>query len=408
MKRLPFAVGLIAAWLLIVPVEAQNLEAELQRAAQQEMVSGNLKAAIAAYQEIVAKSGRNHGVAAQALLRMADAYRKLGDAESRRVYERLIREYPDQKSAVEIARSRLGGAATLAYSLAWSGPKVDAEGTISPDGRYLSYTDWDTGNLALHDFEEKADRPLTNGGTWAGQTAQYAEESTISRDGKQVAYSWFNGEGRYELRVLPLTASGFPTPQRLFTSADVMWIGPYDWSPDGRWIVVDVDRTDGVRQLGVVSAQDGSLRVLKGAGWGGSTALRFSRDGRFVAFDHPAVADKRGRFVSLVAVDGSGETDVVAHDSVNRLIDWSPDGGWLLFASDRRGSMDLWGLRVADGKPQGAARLLKAEVGGWSVGVTRSGVLLMGARVSDRDISIAPVDLAAGKATGTPVRPVTS
>jgi Tol biopolymer transport system component len=407
MKRLPFAVGLIAASLLIVPVEAQNLEAELQRAAQQEMVSGNLKTAIADYQAIVAKSGRNHGVAAQALLRMADAYRKLGDAESRRVYERLIREYPDQKSAVEIARSRLGGAATLAYSLAWSGPKVDAEGTISPEGRYLSYTDWDTGNLGLHDFEEKTDRPLTNGGTWAGQ-AQYAEESTISRDGKQVAYSWFNSEGRYELRVLPLTANGFPPPRRLFTSAEVMWIGPYDWSPDGRWIAVEIDRVDGVQQMGIVSVQDGRLRVLKGTGWGGSTILRFSRDGRFVAFDYPTSTDKRGRSVSLVAVDGSGETDVVAHDSLNRLIDWSPDGAWLLFASDRRGSMDLWGLPVANGKPQGAARLLKVEVGGWSVGVTRSGVLLMGARVSDRDISIVPVDLAGAKATGAPVRPVTS
>ncbi len=407
MKRLPFAVGLIAAWLLIVPVKAQNLEAELQRAAQQEMVTGNLKTAIAAYQAIVSRAGNNHGVAAQALLRMADAYRKLGDAESRRVYERLIREYPDQKSAVEIARSRLGGAATLTYSLAWSGPKVDAEGTISPDGRYLSYTDWDTGNLALHDFEEKTDRPLTNGGTWTGE-AQYAEESTISRDGKQVAYSWFNSENRYELRVLPLTSSGFPTPRRLYTSPEVMWIGPYDWSPDGRWIAVDISRVDGTMQMGIVSVQDGSLRVLKGAGWGGSTSLRFSRDGRFVAFDHAASEDGQGRHVSLVAIDGGSLTDVVIHDSNNRVVDWSPDGVWLLFSSDRRGSRDLWGVPVRDGKPLSAARLLKAEVGGWSLGVTRSGVLLMGVRMSDRDISIAPVDLGAGKLTGAPIRPVTS
>ena len=52
--------------------------------------------------------------------------------------------------------------------------------------------------------------------------------------------------------------------------------------------------------------------------------------------------------------------------------------------------------------------MLKAEVGGWSVGVTRSGALLMGARVSERDISIVPIDLSAAKLTGTPVRPVTS
>ena len=32
-----------------------------------------------------------------ALVRMADCYQKLGDAESRRIYEQVIREYPDQK-----------------------------------------------------------------------------------------------------------------------------------------------------------------------------------------------------------------------------------------------------------------------------------------------------------------------
>jgi len=36
----------------------------------------------------------------------------------------------------------------------WTGPKVDVESThaISPDGRYLSFVDWDTGDLALHDL----------------------------------------------------------------------------------------------------------------------------------------------------------------------------------------------------------------------------------------------------------------
>jgi Tol biopolymer transport system component len=402
MRRLSVAVGLMVALLLVVRLEAQNLEGELQRAVQREMVSGNIKAAIAAYQAIVVKAAKNHTIAAQAMLRMADAYHKLGDSESRKVYERLIRDYPDQKAAVEIARARLGGAAMLAYSRAWSG---DTGGTISPDGRYLPYTAWDTGNLAVHDFAENTDRPLTNSGSWKAPE-QYSEESTISRDGKQVAYSWFNGEGRYELRALPLSASGFPTPRRLYANPEVMWIGPYDWSPDGRWIAVEIERRDGVRQMGVVSVQDGTLRVLKSSGWEGSTTLRFSRDGRFVAFDHPE--ERRARHVSLVAIDGSTQTDVVVHDSINTLIDWSPDGAWLLFSSDRRGSRDLWGNRITDGKAQGAPRLLKAEAGGWSLGISRSGVLFMGVRLSDRDISIVPVDLSAGKVTGAPVRPVTS
>jgi Tol biopolymer transport system component len=55
---------------------------------------------------------------------------------------------------------------------------------------------------------------------------------------------------------------------------------------------------------------------------------------------------------------------------------WSPDGKWLLFASDRTGAMGLWAIAIADGKPQGAAQLIRPDVG-WpeSLGITRSGAL---------------------------------
>jgi Tol biopolymer transport system component len=130
---------------------------------------------------------------------------------------------------------------------------VDVEGTVSPDGRFLSYVDWETGDLALHDFATGGDRRLTNKGTWA-QSDEFAEESTISRDGKQVAYSWFNGKDRYELRTASLPASGLVQPRRIFDSEDVLWIGPYDWSPDGKWIAVCLTRMD-PRVHGLVSAQ---------------------------------------------------------------------------------------------------------------------------------------------------------
>ena len=194
MRNLRYALGLTVAALLLVPVSAQNLDVELQRATQKEIVSGDLKAAIEEYKKIVARAGTNRPVAAQALVRMAECYQRLGDAEARKIYERVVREFPDRKEEVALARARLGGGAAtqnagVVTRQVWTGPKVDAYGTVSPDGRFLSFTDWDTGDLALHDFVTGQDRRLTNKGTWQDSPA-FALLSAISRDGKQVAYEW--------------------------------------------------------------------------------------------------------------------------------------------------------------------------------------------------------------------------
>ena len=46
----------------------------------------------------------------------------------------------------------------------WSGSDVDVEGAPSPDGRYLSYVDWDTGDLAVYELTTGKKRRLTNKG----------------------------------------------------------------------------------------------------------------------------------------------------------------------------------------------------------------------------------------------------
>ena len=99
MRTLRYALALAVAALLLVPVSAQNLDAELQRATQKEIVTGDLKAAIEEYKKIVARAGTNRPVAAQALVHMAECYQKLGDAESGKIYERVLREFSDQTEA---------------------------------------------------------------------------------------------------------------------------------------------------------------------------------------------------------------------------------------------------------------------------------------------------------------------
>src|SRR5262245_53915982 len=77
----------------------------LQAAIKTETVDGDLKGAIRQYGEIVAKHKTDRAVAATALVHMAECYRKQGDAEAQRIYERVVREYADQKEAVAAARA---------------------------------------------------------------------------------------------------------------------------------------------------------------------------------------------------------------------------------------------------------------------------------------------------------------
>src|SRR5690348_16859708 len=226
--------ALVAAAGLIAADRSDPAKVMMEAARKKEVVDGDLNGAIQEYGAIAVKYKADRPVAAMALFHMAECYQKMGDAESRKIYEQVVKDYADQKEAVTLARARLGNAtahnAGIITRQVWMGPKVDTLGTVSPDGRVLSFVDWSTGDLALHDLATGEDRRLTHKGTWA-DNVEFAEESTISRDGKQVAYAWFNKDYLYELRVSDLNGGA---PQVLLSNPDVMWVAPYDWSPDGK------------------------------------------------------------------------------------------------------------------------------------------------------------------------------
>ena len=104
----------------------------------------------------------------------------------------------------------------------------------------------------------------------------------------------------------------------------------------------------------------------------------------------------------IIAVDASRDIRTVDHSANDAVLGWSPDGTRLLFSSDRTGSVGLWSLPVADGKPQGSPELIRAEFGsGVSLGVSSGGTLYLFKQTSSRDLRLAPFDLATGK-LGTP------
>jgi Tol biopolymer transport system component len=406
MKRI--LVGVMAAMLAAA---AQNSEAErqLKAAINAELVNGDLKAAIKQYAEIAAKYKNDRAVTAMALVHMAECHQKMGEAESRQIYERVLREYADQKEPAAKARMRLaslGGGVPSHSSIMtrqiWAGPNVADVGPVTADGRYVPYTDWGTGNIALHDLTTGENRDLTHKGTYM-DSSEEGEEPVIAPDGKHVAYSWLGKELRYQLRVVGTTENAPSAPRVLYENQEVDWIAPYAWSPDGEWIAVQLQKKDRTAQIGLVNAATGALRVLKSIDWRLANSIFYSPDGRYLLFDLPAGDDTDQRDVFVLATDGSREIPAVMHPAFDVAMGWTPDGKQLLFASNRSGSMGVWALSFQNGRTQGSPVLIKSDIGqAWPLGVSRSGALYFGVRPHGQDLYEAAIDFESGKVISTP------
>jgi Tol biopolymer transport system component len=408
MWRFGLALGVVA--LVLVPLAAQqvnqSLDAELRRAAQKEVVSGDLKAAIDTYKSIVARAGADHVTAAKALLRLAEAYQKLGDKQAQNVHERIVLEYGDQKEIVAAAKARLGNSDPPEDAAPRSRQLWTGEGdTVSADGRYVSYAS--AGDVFIRDVTAKTDRRLTDRIS-RPRPADYAEITAIARDGGQVAYSWSNVKTlRYELRVIAAHSSPGSGPKILVDNPDITFITPLDWSADGQTIAARLGRADHTSQIALVAVKDGKLTVLKSIDWRGPIKAMFSPDGQYLAYDLVVDDKSDQRDVFVISRDATREAHVVDHHANDLLAGWSPDGRWLLFASDRSGSIALWGLPMADGRPTGTPSLLRADLGSFvgSLGMTRTGALLHVRRTKAVKVYSATVDFVTGKVV-TPGAPV--
>ena len=65
------------------------------------------------------------------------------------------------------------------------------------------------------------------------------------------------------LRLVNVDAPGVPQHRVLVDDPEIQWIWPEDWTPDGKKIVVGVQRMDGSVQIALVATSDGAMSVLK-------------------------------------------------------------------------------------------------------------------------------------------------
>jgi Tol biopolymer transport system component len=399
--------GFAAVLLTVAPLVAQKPEAAeslLQTAVKREVVDGNLAGAIEGYKKALAAAKGNRSVAAKALIGMAECYQKLGDAQSRAIYDRVIRDYADQKEAVAAARAGLG--VKVASNIGgntrqvWTKLGGSPYGPVSRDGRYVAFTSYagpgrrGSQNLAVHDLITGADLVLTQNESPVERPGM----SVFSPDSRQIGYTWIVQGVSEELRIMELNGNS-PAKSRVLFKTDDRFRAQ-DWSLDGKWIAVGIRRKDHIVQLGLVSTSDGTLRVLKSIDWAGSTKVYFSPDSRYLAYDLPSSENSEKRDIFVIAVDGSREVPAVIHPANDRLAGWTPGGKHLLFISDRNGRPALWSLPFESGRPQGNPVMLRPDFGANHddyLGATRTGELYFSVLGGGVRVSIGSVDLGSGK-----------
>jgi len=416
MSRLSLSISIVWILLLGAGTAVAQLAEDgydlFQQALLQETVEGDLERTIELYRRIVENFGDNRPLAAFALIQIGQCWEKLGNAEASKAYEQVLRDYADQHEQVATARSRLaalGGpgntdmATTLVTRRLLTGADYPDLGSLDRDGRYITFVDWTTGDLAVRELATGLVRRLTDKGPWS-QSSEYALNSAVSADGRRVVFTWANEQDDYELHTVGMDGS---QPQVLYANEEVPYPIPFQWSPDGTQILALFSRRDRTNQIVLVSASDGSVRVVKTLDWRYPVGMSFSPDARFITYAFPRDENSEDYDIFALAVDGTREHSLVQHPADDGWPIWTPDGKHVLFTSDRTGTMGVWAVAVVDGQPVGPPQLVKSDMGrSQPLGVTAAGSYYYGTGGGITDVYTAEIDLATGELLSPPVKAV--
>lgn len=396
---------------------SQSGEDLFQKALRLERNEGKLMEAIELYNRVAAEEG-NESLAAQAQLRIGLCYEKLGQKsvkQAQDAFQKVVDNFPGQAEAVKLAKERLAlilkaksvvekGDKEFKIRHVWTWPDLTVFGSSSPDGKFLSFVDWSTGDLAIREIATGKQRRITKKGVWDDEHPGYAIISKWSPDSKQLAYTWVTPNNNSELRTVGLDGS---EPRTLIKEKEGEWIDPVAWSPEGKYILATIHKgPDKKSDLVLVSAVDGTLRKIKTQETGNriySNEYLFSPDGLYIVYSRSLNKDTPEHDIFSLSIDGNHETPLILHPAHDYLLGWLPDGKKLLFASDRSGSFDAWIIHVDEGKPQGVPVLVRRNIGLIrSLGLTKIGSLYYSTPGSLFDIYTALINPETGQIVTPP------
>ncbi len=111
MKTAKFVCGLLFGAVAVVAGAATNdLTSTLQQGLFEEEANHNFPAAIQAYQSVASQFDKDRKLAATAIFRLGECYRKQGDTNAANAqYERILRDFSEQTALVNLSRTYLAG-----------------------------------------------------------------------------------------------------------------------------------------------------------------------------------------------------------------------------------------------------------------------------------------------------------
>ena len=368
--------------------QAQDPARLFKQAMDKEVIDHNLPEAIELYKKVVVAGDR--ALAAQALLRMAECYERLGSQEAQKIYAELTSKYSDQRDVAAQARARLApGPQSVAplFAVVPIDSRVPLGSVLSPDGQMvlvsageaLSITDLRTGTRQVLPGTER-----TQAGVW-------------SPDGRRIAFERVDGPTKtVEIRTVTIRTGGvrtvasrpsFPGPMNLlaWTTRDEIV-----YRPDSRPVVFVPVAGGTTTEIGlpestpfrgsvdvlpdgsalVVAAGEQLIRIDRATrreqvltrGFPVSTP-RISPDGRLVAY----ISNESGQSALRVAPLTSGE--ILRSVEIakmppgrNRDTRWTADGR---LATDAViSTSNIYGMRLDDsGPPRRLIRLVHSSGG---------------------------------------------
>ena len=242
--------------------------------------------------------------------------------------------------------------------------EVDYTSSVSPDGRYLSFTDHRSGALGIRDLVSGTNRLLSRK---ASDPSYSAFDAVFSPDGKSIIYSWIAASRPWEVHQVNLDGTG----ERIVTKQRGK-VQLLDWSVDGKYVAIIADQ-----QLGLMSTSNGAIRIVKRLGAIAVQRAAFSRDGTYLVYDAPS-AMRSDSDIFLLSVDGREDRPLIQTPANEFMVGWDPKGDHIVFGSDRTGTAGIWRTGFRNGRTQGEPELLQEDVGRvLPISVTQSGSVML-------------------------------
>ena len=162
-----------------------------------------------------------------------------------------------------------------------------------------------------------------------------------SKDGKYLVFT----EGG---RLWKISAKG-GMPEAVDIGSASRCSGSHGFSPDGKWLAISCSTPDKPEsRVYVVPAQGGTPRLVTEnprSYW-----HTWSPDGKTIVFTRPNKGG--GGNIFAISAAGGPERALTTGSGVSDDPDYSPDGHYIYFNSDRNGGMQIWRMRPDGSNPE--------------------------------------------------------